>query len=115
MPDDDEGLESMRDDDVPKDNRSPTDAELREFADLDQITYYLQGRLPPDEAAAVERRLEENLAFRHYSWPLIAAWAVGRTPDGDRAAEEQRAKHWELFKRYTDRVPVDERQQVRRE
>jgi hypothetical protein len=34
-----------------EDSRS-TEAELREFADLDQITYYLQGRLPPDEAAA---------------------------------------------------------------
>lgn len=102
------------DDDMPEDDSPPTEAELREFADLDQITYYLQGRLAPDEAAAVERRLEEDLAFRHFSWPLIAAWAVGRTPDGNRPAEERRAKHWELFNRYTDRFPVDEREQTRR-
>ena len=100
----DEALENTRDDDVSDDNRPPTAAELREFADLDQITYYLQGRLPPDEAAAVERRLEEDLAFREYSWPLIAAWAVP-TPDEDLAAQERRAKHWELFKRYTDSFP----------
>jgi hypothetical protein len=101
----DEALEDMRKDDMPGDDSPPTETELREFADLDQITYYLQGRLAPAEAAAVERRLEEDLAFRNYAWPLIAAWAVGRTPDGDRAAEERRAKYWQLFKRYTGRFP----------
>ena len=76
--------------DVSHDTRPVDD----EYADLDLITDYLQRRLPRKRAAEVERRLEEDEAFREFSWPLILAWSVPRpswrrTGTSSRSASER--------------------------
>ena len=83
-------------------NDSPDSA--RHDADIDVLTDYLAGELPPERVAEVRWRLEMDVEFREFAAPLIWFWNGSRRIRRSKAREENE-RHWaELCKRLGVRV-----------
>ena len=69
--------------------------------DVELIVSYLQGRLPPDRAAAVRKRLAEDDAFREFAAPLLLTWSVPPHLERHPRPEGEAERAWEEFVRRT--------------
>ena len=97
VPDDEDDMDDL-------DDLDDLDDMERMYDDMDNvelITMYLNGRLDPERAEAVRKRLEEDAAFRDFAEPLLIAWSI--PPRHERkprpAGETERA--WEEFVKRT--------------
>lgn len=69
--------------------------------DLELLITYLQGKLDPERAAAVKKRLEEDAAFRDFAEPLLIAWSVPPKHEREPRPEGELEAAWAEFVRRT--------------
>ena len=85
----------------PTPSRRPIDLEeAMKNPDLGLITDYVANELPPDQVAEVERRLEEDPAFREFCAPILAFWEGLRQPVRESQAELEAS--WDRFTRLVE-------------
>ena len=84
--------------------------EARKNPDLQLITDYLMNALDPDQLAVVQRRLEEDPAFRDFAAPILAYWDAVRQPLPPRSRSEIEAG-WQRIQR---RAEVIKEERTRR-
>lgn len=61
------------------------------------VTEYLNGQLPADQAAEVNRRLHEDAAFRERMAPLILMWSIPPLWQLRPVTPEEFAFRWKQF------------------
>lgn len=70
-------------------------------ADIELIVTYLQGRLDPEAAAAVRKRLDEDEHFRYLAEPMLLVWSLPKHLERHPRPEGEWERAFEDFKRRT--------------
>lgn len=80
------------------DDRTPM---YDDMDDLELITSYLNGHLPPDRAEAVRKRLEEDAEFREFAAPMLLIWSIPPRHKRVPRPEGEAERAWEEFVKRT--------------